>query len=97
MFQDEACFGRTNKNEIFKTLEKVVDRLCDIICLLEHDTIKCITLREIGFYHVFKWCLVLKQVYLYLSYFLFINNIIFVLDLKSHFGIFSFVIFGFLI
>lgn len=34
------------KNEIFETLEKVVDRLCETICLLSCDTIKSITGRE---------------------------------------------------
>ena len=30
-------------NEVFATLEKVIDRLCDIICTLTSDTIKSIT------------------------------------------------------
>ena len=34
------------KNEIFQTLEKVVDRLCDTICSLSSETIKSITGRE---------------------------------------------------
>jgi len=34
------------KNEIFQTLEKVVDRLCLVICSLSHDSIKCITGRD---------------------------------------------------
>ena len=34
------------KNEIFKTLDKVVERLCDTICLLTHDTVKSITGRD---------------------------------------------------
>ena len=33
-------------NEVFATLEKVVDRLCDIICTLTSDTIKSITRRS---------------------------------------------------
>lgn len=33
------------KNEVFATLEKVIDRLCDTICALTHDTIKSITGR----------------------------------------------------
>lgn len=31
------------RNEVFATLEKVVDRLCDTICTLTSDTIKSIT------------------------------------------------------
>lgn len=34
------------KNEIFKTLEKVIDRLCDTICSLSSDTIKSIISRD---------------------------------------------------
>ena len=34
------------RNEVFATLEKVVDRLCDIICTLTSDTIKSITRRS---------------------------------------------------
>ena len=34
------------RNEIFFTLDKVVDRLCDTICSLTKDTIKSITGRE---------------------------------------------------
>lgn len=34
------------KNEIFQTLQKVVDRLCDTIFSLSHDTIKSITARD---------------------------------------------------
>jgi putative transposase len=34
------------KNEIFKTLNEVVDRLCDTICSLSHETIKSITGRD---------------------------------------------------
>lgn len=34
------------KNEIFKTLEKVVDRLCDVICSISAETIKSITGRD---------------------------------------------------
>lgn len=34
------------KNEIFQTLEKVVDRLCDTICSLSNETVKRITGRE---------------------------------------------------
>ena len=34
------------RNEVFATLEKVVDRLCDTICALTNDTIKRITGRE---------------------------------------------------
>jgi len=34
------------KNEIFYTLNKVVDRLCETICSLSHDTIKSITGRD---------------------------------------------------
>lgn len=37
---------RRFKNEVFQTLEKVVDRLCDIICSLSADTIKNITGRS---------------------------------------------------
>ena len=33
-------------NEVFATLEKVVDRLCDIICTLTSDTIKSIARRS---------------------------------------------------
>ena len=33
-------------NEVFASLEKVVDRLCDIICTLTSDTIKSITRRS---------------------------------------------------
>lgn len=38
--------GQGFKNEIFKTLDKVVDRLCDTICLLTPETIKSITGRD---------------------------------------------------
>ena len=34
------------RNEVFATLEKVVDRLCDTICTLSSDTIKSITRRS---------------------------------------------------
>ncbi len=34
------------KNEIFQTLSKVVDRLCDTICSLSNNTIKSITGRD---------------------------------------------------
>lgn len=34
------------KNEIFQTLDKVVDRLCDTICSLSNDTVKSITGRD---------------------------------------------------
>jgi len=34
------------KNEIFKTLEKVVDRLCETINLLTYEIVKSITGRE---------------------------------------------------
>ncbi len=34
------------KNEVFSTLEKVVDRLCDVICSLTPDVIHSITGRE---------------------------------------------------
>lgn len=34
------------KNELFQTLDKVVDRLCDIICALSPETIKSITGRQ---------------------------------------------------
>jgi transposase len=34
------------RNEIFQTLEKVVDRLCDTICSLSSATIKSITGRD---------------------------------------------------
>lgn len=34
------------KNEVFHTLEKVVERLCDIICSLSANTIKSITGRS---------------------------------------------------
>ena len=34
------------RNEIFKTLDKVIDRLCDTICSLSNDTIKSITGRQ---------------------------------------------------
>lgn len=34
------------KNEIFKTLDKVVDMLCDTICSLTHETVKSITGRN---------------------------------------------------
>ena len=34
------------KNEVFQTLQKVVDRLCDTICSLSNDTIKSITERD---------------------------------------------------
>ena len=33
------------KNEVFKSLEKVVDRLCETICRLTLDTAKSITAR----------------------------------------------------
>ena len=34
------------KNEVFQSLQKVVDRLCDTICSLSNDTIKSITERD---------------------------------------------------
>ena len=34
------------KNQVFLTLDKVVERLCDVICNLTSDTIKSITGRE---------------------------------------------------
>jgi len=34
------------RNEIFQTLENVVDRLCDTICSLSHQTVKSITGRD---------------------------------------------------
>ena len=34
------------KNEIFKTLKHVVDRLCDTICKLSNDTVRSITARQ---------------------------------------------------
>lgn len=34
------------RNEVFSTLEKVVDRLCDSICSLTSDTIRSITARK---------------------------------------------------
>lgn len=34
------------KNEIFLTLDKVIDRLCDTICSLTKETIKSITCRS---------------------------------------------------
>jgi len=41
------------RNEIFQTLEKVIDRLCETICSLTHPVIKSITGR-IGFCNVFR-------------------------------------------
>jgi putative transposase len=34
------------RNEVFKTLDKVIDRLCETICSLSHETIKSITGRD---------------------------------------------------
>ncbi|WP_416389589.1 hypothetical protein [Peptoanaerobacter stomatis] len=34
------------KNEVFRTLNEVVDRLCDTINLLTKDMVKSITRRE---------------------------------------------------
>lgn len=34
------------KNEVFKSLQKVVDRLCNTICSLSNETIKSITERD---------------------------------------------------
>jgi len=34
------------RNEIFHTLDKVIDRLCDTICSLSHDVVKSITGRD---------------------------------------------------
>ena len=34
------------RNEIFSTLAKIVDRLCNTICSLSADTIKSITARK---------------------------------------------------
>ena len=34
------------KNEVFKTLKHVVDRLCETICLLSLDLVKSITCRQ---------------------------------------------------
>ena len=34
------------KNEVFQSLQKVVDRLCDTICSLSNETIKSITGRD---------------------------------------------------
>ena len=33
-------------NEVFSSLDKVMDRLCDTICSLTHTTVKSITLRN---------------------------------------------------
>ena len=38
--------NRGFKNEIFQTLEKVVERLCDTICTLSVETVKSITGRQ---------------------------------------------------
>ena len=35
------------RNEIFQTLEKVVDRLCDTICSLSNELVKSITGRDL--------------------------------------------------
>ena len=34
------------RNEVFKTLNHVVDRLCETICHLSHDLVKSITCRR---------------------------------------------------
>ncbi len=34
------------RNEVFKTLEHVVNRLCDTLCKLTNDMVKSITLRQ---------------------------------------------------
>jgi putative transposase len=34
------------RNEVFQTLDKVVDRLCDTICSLPPQTVSSITLRD---------------------------------------------------
>ena len=34
------------RNEVFHTLDKVIDRLCDTVASLSPDTIKSITLRD---------------------------------------------------
>lgn len=34
------------RNEVFQTLEKVVDRLCETICLLSTDVVSSISLRD---------------------------------------------------
>lgn len=34
------------RNEIFHSLDNVVDRLCEVICSLTHDTVKSITYRN---------------------------------------------------
>ena len=34
------------RNQVFATLDKVVDRLCETICSLTTDTIHCITARD---------------------------------------------------
>ena len=34
------------KNEVFKSLQKVVDKLCNTICSLSNETIKSITERD---------------------------------------------------
>jgi len=34
------------RNEVFKTLDKVVDRLCETICSLTNETVKSITGRD---------------------------------------------------
>lgn len=34
------------RNEVFQTLDKVIERLCETICSLSHDTIKSITGRD---------------------------------------------------
>ena len=34
------------RNEIFPSLEKVVERLCESICRLSHSLIRCITGRD---------------------------------------------------
>ena len=34
------------KNEVFKTLNHVVDRLCETICRLSHDVVKSVNCRQ---------------------------------------------------
>lgn len=34
------------RNEIFQTLDRVIDRLCDTMCSLSHETVKSITGRD---------------------------------------------------
>ena len=49
------------RNEMFQTLDKVIDRLCDTICSLSHDVIKSITVRDMSVFPILIKCLLVSH------------------------------------